>query len=318
MIAFDGNPQGLFHAGFMQSGAVNPIGDITEVQPFYDILVNATGCSGSQDTLNCLRSVSEDTFQAGVNTISSLTANLSLHTVYQPAVDGRFLMDDPQKLVLKGNIANVPFISGNNDDEGTLFTTGLTNITTDDAALAYMHDVYLPKANQSIMDTVAKLYPSDPAAGSPFDTGSANAFTPQFKRLSAFQGDLIFLGPRRLLVSQRASKQPVWSFLNKRLKDIQYLGTFHGTDLLQTIFAHAELQDYLINFINNLDPNKGYQGSNSTDGSSEKLVSWPKYSTTKQELLTILDGDVPLDITKDNFREEAIGFLVNFTLENPL
>jgi len=318
MVAFDGNPEGLYHAGFMQSGGPTPVGDITEFQPFYDMLVSATGCADSCDSLECLRSVSEDAFEAGVNTIPAINSNLSLHLVYQPAVDGRFLKDDPQKLVLKGNVANIPFVTGNNDDEGTLFTAQLTNLTTDKATLAYIHDVYLPNANQSVMETVAKLYPSDSSAGSPFDTGSANAFTPEFKRLAAFQGDLIFQGPRRLLINERASKQPVWSFLNKRLKDIQYLGAFHASDLIQTIFAHAELQDYLINFINNFDPNKGYQGSASTNGSSEGLIYWPKFSQAKKELLTILDGDVPLEITKDDFREEAIDFLVKFALENPL
>jgi len=228
-------------------------------------------------------------------------------------------------------VTNIPFISGrihrtqtislynfstgNNDDAGTFFTTQLTSFTTDDAAVGYIHDSYLTTANQSVIETVAKLYPSDPAAGSPFDTGSANAFTPEFKRLAAFQGDLIFLGPRRAFVNARASKQPVWSFLNKRNKDIPYLGTFHGADLIQTLFAHAELQDYLINFINNLDPNKGYR---STGNSSEKLISWPRFSTTKKELLMMLDGTIPLEITKDDFREEAIQFLTQYTLANPL
>jgi len=318
MLTNGGNTEGLFRAAFMQSGGPLPVGDTTEFQPFYDMLVNATGCSGAQDTLACLRSVSGDVFQAGVNTIPSGSGLRSLHAAFQPSVDGRFLNNDPQKLVLEGSVANIPFVSGNNDDEGTLFTAQLTNFTTDDVALGYIHDNYLTTANQSVMDTVAKLYPSDPAAGSPFDTGSANAFTPEFKRLAAFQGDLIFLGPRRLFVNARAPKQPVWSFLNKRFKDIQFLGTFHGSDLIQTLFAHAELQDYLLNFINNLDPNKGNQGSNSTGHSSEKLISWPKFSTSSKQLLTILDGDVPLEITKDDFREEAIQFLLQYTLANPL
>jgi len=221
-------------------------------------------------------------------------------------------------------VADVPFINGNNDDEGTLFSWQLTNLVTDDETLAYIHDNYLPNANQSTMEAIAKLYPSDLAAGSPFDTGSANAITPQFKRLSAFQGDLVFQGPRRLLIDERASKQPVWSFLNKRSKSTKYLGTFHASDLLQTFIGHAELQDYLINFINHFDPNGRYRkesgserGSGSEQGSGSELIYWPRFSPVTKELLTILDDSIRLDITKDDFRKEAIDFLVHFTAENP-
>jgi acetylcholinesterase len=78
--------------------------------------------------------------------------------------------------------------------------------------LDYIHQNYLPKANQSVINTVAQLYPSDPAAGSPFDTGDANAVTPEFKRLAAFQGDLVFQAPRRFFINERSSKQPIWAF----------------------------------------------------------------------------------------------------------
>ena len=39
----------------MESGFPLPVGDITEGQPFYDVLVNETGCQGKPDTLQCLR-----------------------------------------------------------------------------------------------------------------------------------------------------------------------------------------------------------------------------------------------------------------------
>lgn len=37
------------------------------------------------------------------------------------------------------------------------------------------------------MVNLLALYPQDPAAGSPFDTGEQNALTPQYKRLAALQ-----------------------------------------------------------------------------------------------------------------------------------
>ena len=45
----------------MQSGAAVSVGDITHGQPYYDALVADTGCSGANDTLQCLREVPYDT-----------------------------------------------------------------------------------------------------------------------------------------------------------------------------------------------------------------------------------------------------------------
>jgi acetylcholinesterase len=44
-------------------------------------------------------------------------------------VDGTFLTDIPQKLVEEGKIANIPYINGNCDDEGTMFAFSTLNIT---------------------------------------------------------------------------------------------------------------------------------------------------------------------------------------------
>jgi len=315
MLTNDGNTGGLFRAGFMQSGAPTPIGDITEGQPFFDMLVANTGCNGSSDVLACLRSVSEERFQDAVNASPSISSFMSLNLAWQPRVDGRFLKDDPQRLVLSGSVADIPFINGNNDDEGTIFSLTQLNLTTDAEFLGYVQENYAPSATQADLNLIAQLYPSDPADGSPFGTGDANAITPQYKRLAAFQGDLVFHGPRRLFIGNRAARQPIWSFLNKRLKDTPIIGSFHGSDLEQTIFAHAELQDYLINFINNLDPNVDTEkGAERT----ENLVHWPQFDTESKQLLQILDGPVPLNLTVDDFREDAIQFLIDFSLAHPL
>jgi hypothetical protein len=84
--------------------------------------------------------------------------------------------------------------------------------STDDETIAFINANYIPNANQTTLNTLAQLYPNDPAVGSPFNTGMRNQITPQWKRLSAFQGDLIFQGPRRLFINNRATKQPIWSF----------------------------------------------------------------------------------------------------------
>lgn len=62
------------------------------------------------------------------------------------------------------------------------------------------------------LDTLLKLYPADPAAGSPFNTGNANALTPQYKRNAALVGDITFQAPRRFFLEHRSHKQDTYAF----------------------------------------------------------------------------------------------------------
>ena len=66
------------------------------------------------------------------------------------------------------------------------------------------------------------------------------------------------------------------------------------------------MADYLINFVNNLDPN-GKTG-----------IFWPRYTTSSPQLLTFLDGRIPLTITEDNFRVSGINKIMQLSLANPL
>jgi len=74
MVTNGGNTEGLFRAGFMQSGAPTPVGDIAELQPFFDQIANITGCADSADKLDCLRAVPEDQFQAATDMVPSISS----------------------------------------------------------------------------------------------------------------------------------------------------------------------------------------------------------------------------------------------------
>lgn len=74
MLSNNGNTEGLFRAGFMQSGAALAAGDITSGQNVFDIFVQNAGCAGSKDVLDCLRNISAEDFQTAADaspTISS-------------------------------------------------------------------------------------------------------------------------------------------------------------------------------------------------------------------------------------------------------
>lgn len=46
-----------------------------------------------------------------------------------PRADGVLIKTSPQKLALQGKMAKIPFIIGDVEDEGTLFSLGSMNIT---------------------------------------------------------------------------------------------------------------------------------------------------------------------------------------------
>ena len=133
-----------------------------------------------------------------------------------PRVDGFFLTEPPQYAVLRSHVANVPMITGmpftylplrgvkrllacltgNCDDEGSLFsfaslnvsyvpidalleliTALLTKVTdrSDTKGLeTYLKSFMLPTATDAEIDLLLQYYPGDPQSGCPFDTGIRN------------------------------------------------------------------------------------------------------------------------------------------------
>ncbi|KAH0832386.1 Alpha/Beta hydrolase protein [Lanmaoa asiatica] len=323
-------PTVLFRAAFMESGSPIPVGDITNGQSYYDALVAETGCSGTTDTLQCLREVPYETLLSAVNQSPGILAYQSLvRLVWLPRVDGVFLTADPQSLVQQGSVADIPFVNGDCDDEGTIFSLSTLNITTDAQFEEYLHTYWMPSTSMATLAQLMTYYPSDPTQGSPFDTGDLNALTPQFKRLAAFQGDAVFQAPRRFFLQNRSGKQSIWTYgtsgsltrwtyssllilslwqVSKRLKVVPFLGSFHASDMLN-VYGGSDMASYLVRFVANLDPNVG----ESTD------LYWPRYdATTDQTMLEFLDGLVAQALTADTYRAEAMAYLTNITLANPL
>lgn len=69
------------------------------------------------------------------------------------------------------------------------------------------------------------------------------------------------------------------------------------------------MASYLARFVANLDPNIG----ESTD------LYWPRYdATANQTMLEFLDGLVTQALTTDTYRAEAMVYLINVTLADPL
>ncbi|KAF5312786.1 hypothetical protein D9619_002535 [Psilocybe cf. subviscida] len=309
MMTNGGNTEGLFRAGFMQSGAPLPVGNITKGtgQVFYDVLTQDTGCASAADSLACLRALPFPVLKASVDKTPSFFSYLSLALVWHPSVDGVFLQDNPQALVRQGKFANVPIVSGTCDDEGTLFGLSSLNVTTDADFRNYISSVWLSKNPVSELDALWSYYPADVAQGSPFNTSSSNALTPQFMRVSAFIGDSVQQGPRRMFLNKAVSQgQKVWSYLSRRVKDTPGIGSYHGSDL-----AIGVINDNLINFVTSLDPNTNGHGANAN-------IHWPQYSAAAPMLYTFpAEANSKPKLTPDTYRKEAIDYLNGLALAHP-
>jgi acetylcholinesterase len=88
----------------------------------------------------------------------------------------------------------------------------LAETRTDSQLETYIRTFVFPNITDIEYQAIAQAYPSDVTQGSPFDTGHLNALTPQFKRIAAFDGDLIFHAPRRFFLDQLSSRQNAWVF----------------------------------------------------------------------------------------------------------
>jgi len=84
--------------------------------------------------------------------------------------------------------------------------------STDTQLADYLQTYWFPTAPAATIQQLLVYYPQDPTQGSPYDTGTLNQLSPQFKRIASIQGDASFQGPRRFFLQQRSGMQNTWAF----------------------------------------------------------------------------------------------------------
>ena len=72
------------------------------------------------------------------------------------------------------------------------------------------------------------------------------------------------------------------------------------------VYGGGELADFLINFVNHLDPNGETNGT------------WPRYTLELPQMLAFHDGLTPFDVILDDHRAEGMKLLTDLSLEYPL
>lgn len=313
---YKGKP--LFRAGIMNSGSVLPSQPVTapKAQAIYDRVVENAGCT-DQDSLSCLRGLSSNDFLRASTSVPGLFGYHSLDLSYLPRPDtnDNFFPESAEVPLKEGRYFKMPIIIGDQEDEGTLFSLAPLNLTTDDDLATYLTTFFDSDASQSAADK-AKVemllakYPNEPLkgqpAGSPFNTGALNNVYPQFKRLAAFLGDVPFTIARRVYLEHVASEMPAWSSIATYFHDTPVLGTFHASDLLHSfgilpglLLPTRTTQNYYLNFVNHLNPNKGTQES--------YLVEWPQWKSESRQVAEF--GALENGLLNDTFRQGAADVL---------
>ncbi|KAI1364523.1 sterol esterase [Xylaria arbuscula] len=305
---YNGNK--LFRAGIMNSGSIVPADpvDCERCQDVYDKVVDEAGCSGSADTLQCLRDADYDTFLNAANSVPGTLSYTSVALSYLPRPDGNALPDSPDVLAKSGQYAPIPMIIGDQEDEGTLFALFQGNLTTEADLIDYMSTVFFQKATRDQVVSLVDTYSAALSAGSPFRTGIFNSPYPQFKRLAAMLGDLVFTLSRRLFLESATAVNPdvpSWSYLSSYDYGTPILGTFHGSDILQVFYgilpnyASKAIQSYYFSFLYTMDPNEGLP-----DG----IAEWPQWSESKQ-LLNMYSSFSTL--LTDDFRSDSAQWIAD-------
>ncbi|PVI00431.1 carboxylesterase [Periconia macrospinosa] len=320
MMLYDGNVtykgKPLFRGAIMNSGTVVPVDpvDTPKAQEVYDAVVKSAGCEGDADTLACLRGLDFDKFLNATNSVPNILSFTSVALSYLPRPDGKVLTQSPEVFASSGKFPKIPFIVGDQEDEGTLFALFQSNLTTTEDIEKYLSDLYFRGASPEQIKGLVATYPDDPAAGSPFGTGQDNNWYPQYKRIAALLGDATFTLVRRFVLNATSIANPdvpSWSYLSSTGRGIPILGTLHATDLLQVFygtpdnFARKSIQQRYFNFVYNLDPNDAAGGTEPT----EKPVNITKWAPWKQDQMLMHFLADSEDVIKDDFRQESFQFL---------
>lgn len=274
----------------------------------YDSVVENAGCTAATDTLECLRALPYEDFLNAANGVPGFISYSSVALSYLPRPDGVVLPDSPEVLAANGQYAAVPMIIGDQEDEGTIFALFQSNVTTNEELLEYLATYFFSDATTAQISGLLDTYPEDVTAGSPFRTGILNELYPQYKRIAAILGDLVFTLTRRGFLTSTTAVNPdvpSWSYLSSFDYGTLYLGTFHASDLIQVFFgilnnyAANSIRTYYYNFLYNQDPNVGV-------GSYPDWPEWKDTGNGSQLAWFFADSQSQL---ADNFRNDSYTFI---------
>ncbi|QRW13402.1 carbohydrate esterase family 10 protein [Ceratobasidium sp. AG-Ba] len=325
-----GKIEGAFRGMILQSGSPSslyvhkPNDPVREAA--FKFIANATGCLNTPSPFECIRGAPSNVLAQANDDV--LKVDPYYHgigqapTIFVPTHNpgDDFFTDIPSRLMHSGKFAKVPFINGDQLDEGTVFLNG-TSMNTEQDIINWLTvrlpGLYFGMSNVTAIQELLKLYPTDPAVGSPYGTGNDTfGQGAQYKRASSVLGDLIFQASRRDHHTT-ATKFGVktWSYVMKErpLSFVPFLGVQHGginpfvaqsvsiidPDASEGVLELARtIGDYWVNFAYSLDPN-------SMEG--VKRPNWPKYGANRKTLQLVASN---ITSVEDTPRRRATDFII--------
>lgn len=215
---------GLFHRAITQSGpcsfVITPLRDEDARAPVQSaasqgrLFAEAVGCGAAADVAACMRG------KTVAEVLAAAPRPIELERYgarYQPTIDGYILTEAPWRALAAGRFNRVPFITGSNQDEGTIFTRG--QMIPDEAAYRAAVTPLVPDH----VDEVLRLYP-------------ISAYGTAFAAFTAFAGDAVFgcssrAQARLVAATGTPAYQYYFSRLNQRAHAVTGLGVYHSAEI---------------------------------------------------------------------------------------
>lgn len=338
----------LFQAGIMVSGY--PVGAFSpgyasdaQYQLQYNAIVKNANCTGSLDTLDCLR-------KAPLSSIYPYEDSISTSS-WAPVIDGDFIRGAPFLELQKGNLARVPIIVGCNSDEG-LFVASLLNQTIDSPErLHVILDSVFPGAYNSTLDRLLELYPEGgpaPPYVLPSDYPWCEAMEAinlacgsQWRRFAAIVGDFFAMASRRLTSEQWARLGiPIYSFRfdtdPTEIPLVNWIGlgpgfSTHGAELayefelppgfttplnfyppVKNVSTHVALSHAIVSKWISF----AYTGGDPNAVAIQGVPKWPDYGTSAENMVfNATDANFNVHVELDTYRAERTTFMNAHSLE---
>ncbi|KAI1846889.1 hypothetical protein JX266_007110 [Neoarthrinium moseri] len=185
MVLNDGDTEGLFRGAIMFSGGALKLRDYSSSQGTFDQVVSDVGCTGSQDPLSCLKNASYSDLAASAQKFPGLISYAGSYNPFLPRPDGDFLKQSPHSSIREGKVADIPYMIGDVEDEGTLFSlVAQLNTTTDDEFVKYFTNTF-PEVSTEQLEAFTSLY-----ANLTEESGT-QTLGPQYRKLAAAIGDIL-------------------------------------------------------------------------------------------------------------------------------
>jgi para-nitrobenzyl esterase len=285
---------GLFHRAISESGGCTVgIGTAAGGAAHATAISAAVGCDAAPDELACLRAAPVSTLldAAGAST-ESLDGNSGI------TIDGGFLPAHPRDLFDAGTFAEVPYLLGANDDEGTLFFIGATPITTPaeyTAALEARFGAALAPQIEAVYPVTNFASPQDALVRVAGDAALVCSTYDVARRVAA--------AGRRTYVYEFARVAPL------AIVSLLQLGAFHGSEIpyvfgsltppsLYDARLATRMQEYWTRFAE-----KGRQPR------ATKSAPWPRFRPRTYQMLRLDGRGLPKDVQKvRDFRRTECDF----------